>query len=847
MLTRPQALCLRELAFNCAVLFLILGFIGAAPSRSASADPLQPQTEAGGSAITPVNFVTPGDMNTGALLLKSGKEGQFVEAPRLATDVNITVTGTIARAIVTQRFANPSDRWLEGVYVFPLPEQSAVDALHMEIGSRAIEGEIKGREEARKLYDEARDAGQKASLVEQERPNIFTNSVANIGPHEAIVIRIEYQETVKQDGGIYSLRFPLVVAPRYNPNSKEVDLVDYGRPHAPVGDPVPDRDRISPPVLDPNKFAKINPVTLQVTLNAGFDLGDVTSSYHQIALKRTGDKTATLALADGSVAANKDFELVWKPKAAAAPQASLFHETVAGEHYLLAMVTPPSLDSAQAPLPREIIFVIDNSGSMAGTSMPQAKESLLFALNRLRPGDKFNVIRFDDTMDTVFDEPAATTSENLAIAKHFVSRLDADGGTEMLPALKAALKDGTPADTSHVRQIVFLTDGAVGNEAELFTEIADHRGRSRLFTVGIGSAPNSYFMRRAAELGRGTFTEIGSEAQVLERMTALFAKLEKPVLVGLKAEWQGAGAVEAWPDPLPDLYAGEPILVSAKAASPDGALRLSGTFDGKPWQAAFKLSGAVEGAGVGKLWARNKIAALEGKLYADGNSEEIAKEIEAMALKHHLVSSETSLVAIDTTRSRPDGQAVTSTDLPVNLPDGWRYDKVFGAPAQGQQAAASYGSGGSYGYMAKASRIGGMRSLSGGAFAALPAPAPAPSYAPSAVPSEGGVAAETMAVPGPEMDATGGPADAPAADPGVTAFDGGEADAQSPATPAPENTGPEGASPQLAVPPVVTPDDFIRQIAMFALLLAMLSAVTLLLWRYHRRDYASPRRIGRRI
>ena len=330
-------------------------------------------------------------------------------------------------------------------------------------------------------------------------------------------------------------------------------------------------------------------------------------------------------------------------------------------------------------------------------------------------------------------------------------------------------------------------------------------------------------------------------------MTALFAKLEKPVLVGLKAEWQGAGAVEAWPDPLPDLYAGEPILVSAKAASPDGALRLSGTFDGKPWQAAFKLSGAVEGAGVGKLWARNKIAALEGKLYADGNSEEIAKEIEAMALKHHLVSSETSLVAIDTTRSRPDGQAVTSTDLPVNLPDGWRYDKVFGAPAQGQQAAASYGSGGSYGYMAKASRIGGMRSLSGDAFAALPAPAPAPSHAPSAVPSEGGVAAETMAVPGPEMDATGGPADAPAADPGVTAFDGGEADAQSPAIPAPENTGPEGASPQLAVPPVVTPDDFIRQIAMFALLLAMLSAVTLLLWRYHRRDYASPRRIGRRI
>ena len=246
------------------------------------------------------------------------------------------------------------------------------------------------------------------------------------------------------------------------------------------------------------------------------------------------------------------------------PQTSLFYESVGGQDYLLAMVTPPTLDAAPKLLPRELIFVIDNSGSMAGTSIVQAKQSLLFALGRLRPGDKFNVVRFDDTLETLFDTAVDASSDNLAIAKHFVSRLDAEGGTEMLPALEAALKDATPEDTTRLRQVVFLTDGSVGNEAQLFEEIAKNRGRSRLFTVGIGSAPNSYFMTRAAELGRGTFTEIGSDAQVLERMSALFAKLEKPVMMGLKAEWPAGTSVEVWPDPLPDLYAGEPVVLSAK-------------------------------------------------------------------------------------------------------------------------------------------------------------------------------------------------------------------------------------------------------------------------------------------
>jgi Ca-activated chloride channel family protein len=831
MTMRRQALRSRNPLVTVSFLSLILSLFFALPILIAKARDTQPD-------LGKVAFVQPSDMNTGALLLQSREDG-YVEAPRLNTDAAITVTGTIARVVVTQRFENPSDRWLEGVYVFPLPEQSAVDALHMEIGSRVIEGEIKGRSEAQQLYQAAKDNGQKASLVEQERPNIFTNSVANIGPHETITIRIEYQETVKQDGGVYSLRFPLVVAPRYNPAPSNVDVVDYGGKQLP-NDPVPDRDRISPPVLDPAKAPKINPVSISVKLNAGFMLGDVTSSFHKITLNRTGDETATLTLADGTVPADKDFELVWRPKAAAVPQTALFREIVNGQNYLLAMVTPPSHDEAPKQLPRELIFVIDNSGSMAGTSISQAKQSLLLALDHLRPGDKFNVIRFDDTMDVLFPSAVDGTPENLATAKSFVSQLDAEGGTEMLPALKAALKDADPSDTGRLRQVVFLTDGAVGNESELFHEIAAQIGRSRLFTVGIGSAPNTYFMRRAAELGRGTFTEIGSGEQVLDRMSALFAKLEKPVMVGLKASWPDGTQVEAWPDPLPDLYAGEPVVLSAKVSSMNGELHFSGTFDGKPWTAALKISDAIDGSGVAKLWARSKIAALEAKAYTDPDAKGLDKAIEAVALEHHLVSSQTSLVAIDKIKSRPDGEAVSSVDMPLNLPDGWDYNKVFGSPTGMPRQYKAMAPGQNQSLAFRPSSAGGLYGFDGGAEAEPPPAVMAPTPDTSTLPSNAATAPDTSA---PATDAT------PEVDTSVTpALSGAEESGR--AEPSSYPLLPLTVVPKPEASPIASlkaPGAFNQRLIVLALLFTLLSAVTLVMWRYHRRDYASPRRTGRRI
>lgn len=625
-------------------------------------------------------FVTPNDMQRGALLLKGQEPGKYVEAPVLATDVDIDVTGPIGRTRVTQRFENPGDGWVEGVYVFPLPEDAAVDTLKMVIGDRIVEGEIKPKEEARQIYERARDAGQRASLVEQERPNLFTNSVANIGPGETVIVQIEYQETIRQSNGTFSLRFPMVVAPRYNPAPTIVHTVDIDPRHGwGVVDPVPDRDRIEPPVQHPDD-GPINPVTLTLSLDAGFPIDRLVSHHHEIDVER-GERSATLTLKEGDVPADRDFELTWTPVAGSEPTAALFRETMNGEDYLLLMVTPPYGPEVTTPPAREVIFVIDNSGSMAGESMPQAKESLLKALDRLKPTDTFNVVRFDDTFDVVFETSVRADRENLDMARRFVRALEADGGTEMLPALEAALYDPLN-DTSRLRQVIFLTDGAIGNEQQLFQAIVDRAGRSRLFTVGIGSAPNSYFMTRAAEMGRGTFTHIGSETQIAERMKELFLKLENPAMTDMAVSWPDGTKAEAWPAILPDLYRGEPIVMSARVPEgTEGTLRLTGNLNGETWAIDMNLTDdQPDRTGVSQLWARRKIASLEAARTMGGDWDAFDKEITQVALEHHLVSRLTSLVAVDKTPARPAGEDVTRTDVPLNLPAGWEFDKVFGEP-----------------------------------------------------------------------------------------------------------------------------------------------------------------------
>ncbi|WP_315781342.1 marine proteobacterial sortase target protein [Bradyrhizobium sp. SZCCHNPS1003] len=621
----------------------------------------------------------PGDARSGALLFKS--DGSYAEAPRLGIDVDIVVSGPTARARVTQLFKNTSSQWMEAVYVYPLPPDSAVDTLKMIVGDRVVVGDIKPREQAKVIYEQAKRDGKTAALTEQERPNIFTNSLANIGPGETVLVQIEYQQPVAQAAGEFSLRVPLVVAPRYNPAPivQSVDLRPGGNGWgAAANDPVPDRNRISPEVLDPAKNDPVNPTRIAVRLQAGFALGEVKSHHHQVTIDSPDAKTRVVTLAEGVVPADRDFELTWKPAAAAMPSVGLFHEQVGDADYLLAFVTPPAVAApAQRPQPRDVIFVIDNSGSMGGTSIRQAKASLLYALGRLQPGDRFNVIRFDDTMTVLFPSSVPADAEHVGSATSFVSSLDARGGTEMVPAMRAALTDDG-SDSARVRQVVFLTDGAIGNEQQLFETITAMRGRSRIFMVGIGSAPNTYLMTRAAELGRGAFTHIGSVEQVEERMRGLFAKLENPAVTALTATFSEASA-DLTPAVLPDVYRDEPLVLAAKIDRLAGSLQLKGRIGDQPWTITLPLSGAAEGKGLSKLWARRKIGDAEvAQTMRQMTSEEADGAILKLALEHQLVTRLTSLVAVDKTPRRTDGEPLRLSELPINLPAGWDFEKVFG-------------------------------------------------------------------------------------------------------------------------------------------------------------------------
>lgn len=639
-------------------------------------------------AITSADAAPVTSPATGRLLFKTETGSQ--PALALATDVQIEVTGIVARARVTQRFVNPSSEWREAVYVFPLPEGAAVDRLAIEIGERRIQGVIKERAQAKQAYERAKQEGRKAALVEQERPNLFTTSVAPIGPDEEIRVVIEYQETLRFNNGAFSLRFPFAITPRYLPGPLaeapgEGALPPGGALHGGLsqGGPsrVEDAQRIAAPFLHPDADDTI-PATLSVRLNAGFPLASVHSSYHTVSIDEAASGEVRVIL-DGPVPADRDFELSWQPDIGRTPGATVLTQQRGERSYALLMLAPPSATQASTPRqPREVTFVIDTSGSMAGTSIVQAKSALMYALDRLQPGDAFNVIEFNSSARALFARPMPVDRATLGRARSFASRLHAQGGTEMRQALDLAL--ASEPSGQPVRQVVFMTDGAVGNESELFALIHDRLADRRLFTVGIGSAPNSHFMTKAAQFGRGTFTYIGNVQEVHAKMAALFVKLESPVLTDVEVEWPGS-AVEAWPARVPDLYAGEPIVITAALPSSAGDVVVRGRLAGAPWRATLPLvpAGSVgsDDNGLDVLWARAKIEALSDRQVAGEDADVIRGEIVKVALEHQLVSTYTSLVAVDVTPTAPPGMS-KPVRVPGQLPHGQLAEAFVGGLPQ---------------------------------------------------------------------------------------------------------------------------------------------------------------------
>jgi len=612
------------------------------------------------------------NVHAGALMLRTGMEGEVTPAPQVATEVAIDVTGMVARTRVTQFFHNPGSEFVEGVYVFPLPEKAAVDRLWMKVGDRVLEGRIREKEEARREYETAKKQGKKAALVEQQRPNLFTNSVAHIGPNDFIEIRIEYQQPLDYQDGTYRLRFPLAVTPRYIPAGAASESMP-DEPKAAEARVTAQGEPLQQPDYVDNGCGPVNPVDIAVSIDAGVPLSSVVSSYHEAAVeKQAGGKTMVYLLKE-QADADRDFELTWTVAPGKAPQAAMFTQQREGDEYALLMVVPPQPTPAERAaferLPRETILIVDTSGSMQGASIQQARAALEMALDTLTPRDRFNVVEFNSITRPMLPSAVQATPANVQQARLWVQALKANGGTEMAGALRFAL-DGAETP-GYLRQVVFITDGAVGNEEALFALISQRLGNSRLFTVGIGSAPNGHFMTKAAQFGRGTFTQIGDVREVQEKMTQLFTKIEAPVLRDVSIKWPDGTAVETFPARVPDLYLGEPIVVSASAKAPLGTVIVTGLRGNQPWSVALTPPSDRKAAGVGALWAKAKITSLMDTLAQGADVAQVRPAVVKVALEHHLVSAYTSLVAVDVTPTVSPGQDSKVALVKVNLPSGF--------------------------------------------------------------------------------------------------------------------------------------------------------------------------------
>ncbi len=591
------------------------------------------------AAIAP--FATAAAQGFGAIEARDA-DGTTHELAALESDIDYAIGGLVAEARIRQRFVNRSNGWIDATYLLPLPEGAAVHDLQLRVGGRTIVGEIREKEQARNEFVEAAASGRRASLVETSRANLFRTAVANIGPGESVEVDLRWWQPVAYRDNRFTLNLPLTYTPRFVAG----DGVDTG--HA---------------QRDDTHSAHAPQVSIEIALDAGFELARIDSPSHALEVAGSGTKRR-LRFAAGAVPADRDFVLEWTPEPSAAPLSGVLVEHWNGHAYALAMLLPPA--QLPDPLPRELILAIDTSGSMQGGSLEQAKAALDLALQSLRPGDRFNVIQFNSVVEALFDNAVDASPTDVRLAREWVSRLRATGGTEMVPALRRALAG--QASPQHVRQVVFATDGAVDDANALYATIEQSLGDSRLFTIGIGSAPNARFIERAATQGRGSSIVVRRLDEVGERLRELFGKLDRPALHNLVLDWPTRA--EAYPQRVPDLYVGEPLLVVARLDALRGELHAEGRLSDAPWSANLPLGRAAPANGIARLWAQRKADDLQRRLERGEDVDANRAAIVQLALEHHIVTPYTSLIAVERKQSAHNDAAVKSVRFANGMPDG---------------------------------------------------------------------------------------------------------------------------------------------------------------------------------
>ncbi len=680
-------------------------FAAAAAARAVETTPVGPD------ALAKQMEAMTKDVTQGALRIEK-KDGQVVECPLKHTDVTADVSGFIARVKVTQTFHNPLDEKIEAVYVFPLPHKAAVDDMTMVIGDRKIVGIIKRRAAARAIYEAALAKGATAALLEQERPNIFTQSVGNIKPKQEVKIEISYVDVLEYDMGVYTFHFPMVVGPRYipgRPTSKippvppelkgKVGELDKrkvregsqkpkGTGWSPDTNRVPDASRITPPVLKPG-MRNGHDVSLSLRLDAGVPIRDIRSPNHKVKMQRTGPSRASAAILPADSIPNKDFVLKYAVVGAKPEMAVLAHTERGGRGYFMLMIQPQEDERLKASPPRELSFLIDVSGSMRGAKTAKVREAMKGLLKLTKPTDTLQVITFAGSSQKLFDKAVPCTPDNVGKALKVTEGLRGGGGTEMLKGIKMAIND--PIDPKRVRIVIMLTDGYIGNEAQIIEEVGRRCGdQIRFWCIGIGQSPNRFLVDGVARQGGGMAKVLGLNDDAAPLVTEVMYRIHRAQLAKITIDWGALRVFETYPARIPELWAGRPVIVFGMYETGGAsAIAVNGRVEGEPvsWPLQVELPASEPQHDVlAKVWARHKIEELMHQTYYAG-SPQVEQAVTSIALEYRLMSQYTSFVAVDESElgtmvepARPPRRML----VPVPIPEGTLYEGFFGGEAESE-------------------------------------------------------------------------------------------------------------------------------------------------------------------
>lgn len=591
-------------------------------------------------SLSPYFLIKSDDPNTDHLPLKK-------------TEAKVNIAGVIAEVTITQVYENTGKNALEAIYIFPASTRAAVFAMQMRIGEREIIAMVQEKEKARQMYEQAKENGQTASLLEQERPNVFSMNVANILPGDVIEVELKYTEVIIPETGIYSFVFPTVVGPRYSNAS-----ADNGE------------DWVANPYLKEGESPNYT-FDIKVDINAGMPIKSLFSPSHKIDVKYMSKDKAAIHLNDTQKSkGNKDFILNYRLADKKIASGLLLYQGEK-ENYFLAMIQPPKRILPEEIPPREYIFIVDVSGSMHGFPLSVSKRLIKTLLESLQPGDRFNILLFAGGSRVFAPEPVAAKSVNINRAVAFLDSQQGGGGTEILPAIKRAMS--IPVSEGVSRSFVIATDGYVRVEREAFEYIREHLGDANFFSFGIGSSVNRYIIEGMAHAGNGLPFVVTNEKEAVKKAEKFRKYISTPVLTDVNVKFEGFDVYDVEPLNVPDVLAERPVLIYGKwKGTATGSIKLEGNSGKKRFSKTINVTSVApsgDNLAIKYLWAREKIRLMDDYTGVSPGDSDLKGEITALGLKYNLLTRYTSFIALDSEIRNQSGNS-TTVKQPLPLPEG---------------------------------------------------------------------------------------------------------------------------------------------------------------------------------